>query len=238
MTNVGSGDQRYETFIKLHSYVDQSVVCVIPTRGAIDAQVVNAWFQLLTPVNHKFTRLFVSGGEVGDSYNTAIAGILAHPQLSRFKYVLSLEDDNLPPPDGLLRLLESMAAAEKKGEDLWAVSGLYWSKGKDGVPLAFGDTRRPEWNLDFVEHAQDAVTPCYLIPQGFTLYRTDLFRKLPYPWFKTVAEFDKSAPPLDQFMRYTQDSHFCRTCFGAGLRVGVRADVRVGHLDIETGQVW
>lgn len=232
-------DSKLENFTRLNSYADQSTVCLIPTRGSIDARVVNSWFKLISPVNHKFVRLFFSGGEVGDAYNTAIMGVLHHPQLSRFKYILTLEDDNLPPEDGLLKLLESLVGAEKRDENLWAVAGLYWSKGAGNTaPIAFGDVRKKEWNLDFIDFAQTGVTNCYLIPQGFTLYKMDLFRKLNYPWFKTVQEFNPSNGVLDQISRHTQDYHFFRRCYEEGIGVGVRADVQVGHLDVESGVIW
>lgn len=227
---------KFDSFIKLNSYSDRSIVCIIPTRGAIDARVVSSWFRLITPINQRFTRIILSGGEVADSYNTAITSVLQHPQLSRYKYILTMEDDNIPPEDGLIKLCESMAAAEKKGEELWALSGLYWSKGNEtGVPIAFGDRRRDEWNMDCIPLEPDGVTNCWIIPQGFTLYRTDLFRRLAYPWFKTVERYDPEALGLTTA---TQDVYFFKKCFDAKLPVGVRADVRVGHLDIETGFVW
>ena len=37
--------------------------------------------------------------------------------------MLTLEDDNLPPPDGLLRLYESIEAGPYD-----AVGGLYWTR--------------------------------------------------------------------------------------------------------------
>jgi hypothetical protein len=234
-----SNDIRLNSFLKLNSYVDRSTVCIIPTRGAIDARVVNSWFRLISPVNQKFIRLFISGGEVADAYNTAIIGILHHPHLSKYKYILSMEDDNIPPPDGLLKLVETMVAAEKKNENLWAVSGLYWSKGFElGVPIAFGDTRKPQFNLDAIDLNETGVTRCCLMPQGFTLYRMDLFRKISYPWFKTVEDYDPDAPVFDQIKTSTQDHYFFERCYNEGLGIGVRADVKVGHLDIETGQVW
>lgn len=232
-------DLNYDSFIRLNSYSDQSTVCIIPTRGKVDARVVNSWFKLMTPTNQKFVRLMVQGGEVADAYNTAIIGALNHPGIGKYKYLLTMEDDNLPPPDGFLKLMRSMLEAEKKGENLWAVSGLYWTKGEqEGVPIAFGDVRKKEFNLDYIEFKKEGVTPCCVIPQGFTLFKMDIFRKLPYPWFKTLDVYDPTAPAFNQGISITQDSYFFENCYNAGLRFGVRADVRVGHLDMETGQVW
>ena len=46
--------------------------------------------------------------EVGDAYSQAIDGILAHPDIKDWEYVLTMEHDNLPPADGLVRLIERM----------------------------------------------------------------------------------------------------------------------------------
>lgn len=230
---------KLNTYIKLNSYENKSVVCVIPTRGQIDARVVNAWFKLMTPVNHSFVRLFVTGGEVADSYNTAITGIINHPELSKYKYILTMEDDNIPPADGLLKLLNAMIESKKENKKYWALSGLYWTKGEDqGIPLFFGNTQNKKYNLEVVPLNENGITECCLIPQGFTLYDMDVFRKTPYPWFKTVEDFDSSQPILDQAVASTQDCYFFKKCFEEGLKVGVVADVKVGHLDSQTGFVW
>jgi hypothetical protein len=100
-------------------YRDLSTVCVVPTRGMISARVVENWMGLMTPMNNAFLRIFVSGMEVGDAYNSAVELILGHEQLSKFKYLLTLEEDNMPPPDGLLKLYESI-------DEYAAVGGLYW----------------------------------------------------------------------------------------------------------------
>src|SRR5262245_35287664 len=86
-------------------YKDVSTICIVPTRGVIPARVVETWMGMMTPMNHKFCRMFISGMEVGEAYNQAISTILNHPELSKWKYILTLEEDNMPPPDGLLKLL-------------------------------------------------------------------------------------------------------------------------------------
>ena len=62
----------------------------------------------MAPMNQKFIRTFVIGMEVGAAYTQAIEQILANPVLRNWKYILTLEEDNMPPPDGLLKLYESM----------------------------------------------------------------------------------------------------------------------------------
>ena len=72
-------------------YRDLSTICIVPTRGNIHARVVQSWMNMMAPMNQKFTRLFVIGMEVAAAYNAAIEQILAHPELSKWKYLLTLE---------------------------------------------------------------------------------------------------------------------------------------------------
>ena len=47
--------------------------------------------------------------------------------------MLTVEQDNLPPQDGIMKLYESI----EEGFDV--VSGLYWTKGDAGQPMIYGD---------------------------------------------------------------------------------------------------
>ena len=129
--DLEASEERLE---KGKQYRDLSTVCVVPTRGMIPARVVENWMGLMTPMNNAFFRIFVSGMEVGEAYNQAVEVILAHEQLSKFKYLLTLEEDNMPPPDGLLKLYESI-------DGYAAVGGLYWTKGEGGQPMIYGDPK-------------------------------------------------------------------------------------------------
>lgn len=207
-------------------YRDLSTVCVVPTRGMIPARVVESWMGLLTPMNNAFVRIFVSGMEVGDAYNAAVEMILANEQLSKFKYLLTLEEDNMPPPDGLLKLYESI-------DEYAVVGGLYWTKGEGGQPMCYGN---PKEILNFQPQIPkpESVNECNGLGMGFTLFRIDLFRELEAPWFKTVQEWD----PQTGARVGTQDLYAFANIRKAGHRVACDSRVKVGHLDVQTGQVW
>lgn len=235
---------KLDNYVKLNSYQDKSIVCVIPTRGMVDIRVIDSWFKLITPVNHKFTKLFMTGGNIDDAYNTAITGIIHHPELSKYRFILTMEDDNLPPPDGILKLVDTFLHQELEDDKYWALSGLYWTKpSRDTIehaPIAFGCPDLGEWNMFTPPLEEDgSVTQCCLIPQGFTLYDMDIFKKhLTYPWFKTIEKYDSTLPELDQTVGSTQDDYFFKNMWAKGLKVGVRADIKVGHLDSNTNQIW
>lgn len=210
------------------TYQDLSTVCVVVTRGMIPARVVESWMGLMVPMNQPFVRMFVSGLEVGDAYNSAVETILSHPQLSKFRYLLTMEEDNIPPPDGLLKLYESM--------DRYAiVAGLYWTKGEAGQPMIYGD---PKGVLGFAPQVPrpDEVQECNGTGMGFTLFDMRLFKdeRIPKPWFKTLQEWS----PDRGVAISTQDLYFMANVRRAGYRIASDNRVKVGHYDPETGIVW
>ncbi|MGH2621610.1 MAG: hypothetical protein ACRDHG_13745, partial [Anaerolineales bacterium] len=149
------------------SYRNQSTVCIIPSLGAIHPKVVGAWMAMLTPMNQKFLRLWPMNMEIGDAYSSTIEGILADPELSKWKYVLTLETDNIPPPDGLIRLLETIEGGVD-GRKYDVVGSLYWTKGHGGQPMIYGNPG--EFPLSFVPQVPvpNAIQPCHGLGMGFT----------------------------------------------------------------------
>ena len=80
------------------SYKDLSTVIVTPTRGgrSLCPRFVGSVIGLMRPMNQKvYGPVFMSGMEVGDAFNAAIEMIQANPVLDKFKYLLTLEDDNV-----------------------------------------------------------------------------------------------------------------------------------------------
>lgn len=212
-------------------YQDLSTICIVPTRGVIPATVVESWMGLMSPMNNKFIRLFVAGMEVGDAYEKAIELVLDHPELSKWKYILTLEEDNIPPADGLLKLYESICSCKQLCKEHYAqVAGLYWTKGEGGQPMIYGN---PKQMLAFNPQlpVPNAVQECNGTGMGFTLFRLDLFRDptIPRPWFKTVQENGAQG---------TQDLYFMGKVRAAGYRIASDNRVRVGHWSQEELRSW
>ncbi len=217
------------------TFKDPSTVVVIPTRGLINHRVISSWDNLIAPMNGKRFKIFAVGDEVGIAYNNMIQMILAHPELSKWKYVLTLEDDNIVPPDAHVRLLESI-------EHFDAVGGIYFTKGDINMPMAYGNP------LDYVQtgvldfrplDVRRAIGGGHIVPvngiaMGCSLYRMDLFRQIPPPWFVTVAD----VIPGKGAAASTQDLHFCEKAVRVGKKFAVDCRVRVGHLDINSGIVY
>lgn len=213
--------------IRGNSYRDLSTITVVATRGVIPARVVQSWMNLATPMNQKHFRLFIERMEVGDAYNSAVEMILAHPELSKWKYLLTVEEDNCPPPDGLLKLYESMNQFD-------AVGGLYWTKFENGQPMIYGNPNvMPK---DFVPQLPipDAVQPCNGLGMGFTLFKLEMFRRMPKQWFRTLQEF----VPGQGMRACTQDLYFFQEAAKHGFKFASDNRVRVGHYDPEQDKMW
>jgi hypothetical protein len=209
------------------TYKDLSTICVVPTRGMIHAKVVQSWMGLMPPMNQKFIRMFMIGMEVGHAYNAAVEQILASPDLSKWKYMLTLEEDNIPPPDGLLRLYESI-------ENYDAVGGLYWTKGESGQPMIYGDPKQMPKNFIPQLPRPGEVQQCNGLGMGFTLFRIAMFKKVPKPWFKTEQSFT----PGVGVRAYTQDLFFFELAGAAGFKFACDTRVLVGHFDAENDRCW
>lgn len=211
------------------AYQNISTACLIPTRGTIAAKVVQNWWGLLSPMNQKFMRFFVIGLEVGEAYCAGIEMILNNPDLSKWKYLLTLEEDNMPPPDGLLKLYEGMSKFD-------VVGGLYWTKGPMGQPMIYGNPNEFPYSFTPQIPVPDCLQPCNGLGMGFTLFKIDIFKdpKVPKPWFKTVQEHK----PNEGTKMFTQDLYFFDNIHKLGYKVACDTRVKVGHYDLENDMVW
>lgn len=209
------------------TYQDLSTICIIPTRGIVSVRVVQSWFNLMAPMNQRFYRMFVQGDEVGAAYNNAIEAILADKTLSTWRYILTMEEDNAPPPDGLLKLYESM-------DKYSVVAGLYWTKGEGGQPMIYGNPAEMPKNFVPQLPQPDTIQHCNGLGMGFNLFRLDMFKKLEKPWFKTLQEYT----PGVGIRSYTQDLYFYERAAMHGHKFACDTRVRVGHYDASTDTMW
>lgn len=209
-------------------YRDLSTVMVCPTRGVIPARVVQSMMDMVPLMNQPFVRMFIERMEVAAAYNAAVETIMNHPALCNFKYMLTFEEDNMPPPDGLHRLFENI-------DEYAIVAGLYFTKGHGGQPMIYGD---PKGLLTFQPQVPKPgkIQECNGTGMGFTLFDMKLFRDeaIPRPWFQTLNTWTK-----EEGARVgTQDLFFMGNARRAGYRIASDNRVRVGHYDAANRIVW
>ena len=231
--NNANLEKTKNVLIQGSSYKDLSTICIIPSRGQMATKVVQCWFGMMMPMNQKFIRITVVGMEVGAAYNSAVETILANPELSKWKYMLTLEDDNTPPPDGLLKLYENMDKFD-------AIGGLYFIKGIRAPAMIYGDPNVFPKNfipqlpiLD--KDGNGTVQQCNGLGMGFTLFKIDMFKdpRLSRPFFETVQRIDNQGVKC-----YTQDLHFFERVGNLGYKFACDGRVKVGHYDYENDIFW
>jgi hypothetical protein len=205
----------------------QRTIMLIPAGKSIPTQVYLAHCGLIFPPNQGAHRMATVDLEVGEAFSHSIAEIIAHPDLSQWEYLLTVEHDNLPPPDGLVKLIKRM----DEHPEFSCIGGLYWTKGEGGVPQIWGDPKDPVLNFRPQPPVPGQLVECCGTGMGFNLWRLSMFKdpKLRRPWFKTIAGKEGVG---------TQDLFFWSDARKHGYRCAIDCDVLVGHLDIATGQVW
>lgn len=212
------------------SYKDLSTVIVTPTRGgrSLCPRFVSAIMGLMRPMNQKcFGPVFMSGMEVGQAFNTAVEMILGHPELSKFKFMLTLEDDTIPGPDALLKLYEGI-------KDYDAVGGLYWTKGEAGAPMIYGNSNESPLNFIPQQPIPETIQRCNGLGMGCTLFRMSVFKKLDKPYFQTVQDWS----PHTGGRAMTQDLATFERMAKLGMKVACDTRVKCSHYDIENDQLW
>lgn len=214
---------------KSKSYQDLSTICIVPCVGAIPPKIVQSWRSMMTPMNQKFIMIMVEKMEVGAAYSETLEMVLGNPDLSKWKYILTLEHDNAPPPDGLLKLYEGMDKYD-------GVGGIYFTKGEGGQPMCYG--KLDTFPINFIPFLPQAetITPCRGIAMGFSLYKLDMFKdkRLPKPLFETRQSYI----PGSGAQAYTQDLKFCEEAGKLGYKFAVDARVKVGHYDYANDFMW
>jgi len=229
---VGKNNEKLEESIlrvdKSKMYRDNSTIIICPTRGMFPTRVVQSWMKLMKPMNQTVAGpIFAESMKVDVAYETLIAYILGNDHLSKYKYVLTIEEDNLPPPDGLLKLYESM-------DEYDVVGGLYWGKGDNGFPMIFGNPEDPE---DFKPQTPvgGIVQRANALGMGFNLFKLDMFRNIEQPWFETTEGIDEET---GHAKGNTQDIFFYKKAAKAGYKFACDTSVLVGHYDSKKDVVY
>lgn len=214
--------------MKAATWKKQRVVVMIPSAQTIAAKVALSHWNLIFPPNQAVYRMLCLGMEVGHAYSDAISAVLANPELSQWEYILTLEHDNIPPPDGVLKLIERMEAHP----EFACIGGLYWTKGEAGVPQIWGDPKDPVLNFrPLPPDPAGGLVECNGTGMGFNLWRTSMFRdeRLRKPWFVTKAGADGVG---------TQDLYFWADARKYGYRCAIDCSVKVGHYDLQGDVCW
>jgi hypothetical protein len=210
------------------SWKKQRIIVIVPASNMIPAKVYLSHCCLIFPPNQAAYRMLALGQEVGDAYSNCIETILSHPELSEWEYILTMEHDNAPPSDGLLKLIEQMEAHP----EFACIGGLYWTKGEGGCPQLWGSPDQdPILNFRPQVPIPGKLMEVYGTGMGFNLWRISMFKdkKIKRPLFQTKAGKEGVG---------TQDLAFWTEARKHGYRCAVDCSVLVGHYDHLNDQMW
>lgn len=205
----------------------QRIIVILPADKQMSTKVALSHWNLIFPPNNGVVRILAVGTEVGHAYSEAIQAVLDHPDLSQWEYILTIESDNMPPADGVLKLLKDM----DEHPEYSCIGGLYFCKGEGGCAHIWGDPKDPILNFRPQVPIPDTVQECNGSSMGFHLWRLDMFKdeRLRKPWFKTTASAEGVG---------TQDLYFWGDAKKYGYRTAVDTGVKVGHYDFSNDIVW
>lgn len=211
------------------SWKKQRIVMLIPAGEQIPTKVYLSHLNLIFPPNQAVVRMAAVGMEVGEAFSGAIEEIINHPELGQWEYILTIEHDNIPPADGVLKLIERM----EQHPELACIGGLYWTKGEGGVPQIWGDKKDPVMNFRPQPPVEGELVECWGTGMGFNLWRMSMFKdpKLRRPWFKTLT--GKEGQGVG-----TQDLYFWGDAQKNGYRCAIDCAVKVGHYDHVNDICW
>lgn len=216
-------DKTSERLQKSGMWRKQRIVVIIPAAESIPAKVALSWMNLAFPPNNGVARLLAQGMEVGEAYNTAIDAVLEHPEFRKWEYILTVEHDNAPNGDAVVKLVERM----EEHPEFSCIGALYFTKGPGGVAQIWGDVKDPLPNFRPQPPDPDGgLVECYGTGMGFNLWRMKMFRdqKIPKPWFETKTGKDGKGVG-------TQDLSFWSKARPLGYRCAIDCGVKVGHFD-------
>lgn len=106
------------------------------------------------------------------------------------QFVLLIDDDVIPPHDGLMKMLRLWKSDAKYS----IISGVYFSKSDPPMPLIFKGNLKGsywDWTIDDIIEADGAGA-------GFLFIDTAMLKKMSKPWFSCDYYFDDPRGQLDE----------------------------------------
>ena len=179
-----------------------------------------------TVVQYATTR----GIEVGQARNQIVDQALKVGA----KYIWFVDDDTAPPPYALMQLMYAL----DQNKEAMVCAGIYCAKCEPTMPIVYHDRGSgPYWDWKFGD-----VFECSSIGTGCMLVKTEIFKKIEKPWFKTmheatdapvsVLEFGKEKTYEQADILLTDDIYFCYKVQEAGYKILAHGGVLCTHWDV------
>jgi hypothetical protein len=143
------------------------------------------------------------------------------------RYLWFVDDDTAPPSHAARKLIIDLEMAPS---NVMVAAGIYSSRDPMPEPMVFKDHGAGAfWHWKYGE-----VFECSGIATGCMMIKTEVFRHLPEPWFKTVDYFSDREGVEAIEDQHTDDVYFCEKVINAGFKILADGGVLPIHWDNET----
>ena len=194
----------------------------LPMAGRLHVPEWSLAFAALNyPSNTNVEWVTIKGHEVGEA-RQAIAEKVVE---SEIPWLFFLDDDTQPPYFCIRRLIYDIQNA---APDVMVAAGIYCSKTNPPEPLVF----KEDGMGAFWDWKVGDVFECASIGTGCMMIRTEVFKHLEKPWFKTVSETPMEGD-TGKF-EITDDLWFCRKVRETGYKILADTGVQCIHWDVDT----
>jgi len=184
------------------------------------------------PLNTTVTHVVMQGVEVGEARNKIVDWALEH----NATYVMFVDDDVVLPPSAIQRLgyvLDTRGPSLYPDSKIAVCGGIYMSKEELSTPVVYrknGQGGSWDWKVNDVFPVESIGTGCMMI-------RTEVFRHIEKPYFKTVQEYTPKGDNLALTMT-TDDIYFCNKVTTAGFSILAHGGVLCGHYDVKKDKIY
>ena len=205
-----------EVVKKYFEHKVRRILVVAPHRTKDDGNVTN-FYKMQTPAGFTCSLSEPYGYSVPDAQNYAVQKALDEG----YDYVFFVEDDNLIPKNALVQLMSHKADV---------VGGFYYRKylpletagmhlTANGEPCSIEDFK-----------IGDIIHDTLVLPMGCTLIKTDVFRRMEFPYYKEVKVKDRPA--------LTSDTYFCEKARKAKVDLVTDTGIQCLHIDRTNGIIY
>lgn len=203
------------------------LVIGVPTLGRpVSLDWAFAFKSINPPINYNTIFSVIRGKPVDEARNLIVEEALKQDA----KYIWFIGDDTINPPHTLRQFIFRM----ENVKDCGVVGGVYCVKTEPSAPLVFKDNGVGsywDWKIGEFFEVTGLGMDC-------TLIRTDIFRKMAAPWFKTVDK-DGFMDGTNYAEMWTEDLYFLhRVRNETEFKVYCDASVLADHVDVTTGKVY
>lgn len=141
------------------------------------------------------------------------------------KYLWFVDDDTIPPPNTLRRLVTVL----ENYTEIGAIGGVYVTKSDPTQPVVFrGSGLGSFWQWKYGD-----IFEVTSMGAGCLLIKTEVFEKIPKPWFTFIDK--PSDDPANPGQLTSEDVHFCNVARDAGYLIFAHGGILCDHYDINTG---